>query len=95
MSESGKSSIEDYECGCEPMKQLLDILLKSPGVFGARFSGAGFRGCCIALVDEEQAEEAMHYVLESYRQVQPVLSRQLENETAVLVCETGGCARLY
>ena len=30
--------------------QLRDILASAPGVYGARFSGAGFRGCCVALV---------------------------------------------
>lgn len=36
--------------GCEPLVQLRDILASAPGVYGARFSGAGFRGCCVALV---------------------------------------------
>ncbi|GLJ10589.1 hypothetical protein SUGI_0131200 [Cryptomeria japonica] len=94
MSESGLSSIVNYECGCEPMIQLYEILLKAPGVFGARFSGAGFRGCCVALVDSKFAEKAASYVFEEYKKVQPDLAAQLEEETAVLICESGDRARL-
>uniref|UniRef100_A0A0D2ZX48 GHMP kinase C-terminal domain-containing protein n=1 Tax=Brassica oleracea var. oleracea TaxID=109376 RepID=A0A0D2ZX48_BRAOL len=42
----------------EPLIQLYKILLNAPGVYGALFSGAGFRGCCVAFVDAEKAEEA-------------------------------------
>ena len=55
VSESGRSSIQNYECGCPPMIDLYEILIRTEGVLGARFSGAGFRGCCVALV-EPQAE---------------------------------------
>ncbi|KAL5972846.1 hypothetical protein ACLOJK_039652 [Asimina triloba] len=58
ISESGRSSIENYECGYEEQKQLWEILQRAPGVYGARFSGAGFGGCCTAFVDTERAVEA-------------------------------------
>ncbi|KAL5979540.1 hypothetical protein ACLOJK_019445 [Asimina triloba] len=45
-------------CGCEEQKQLWEILQRAPGVYGARFSGAGFGGCCTAFVDTERAVEA-------------------------------------
>ena len=48
---SGHSSIHNYECGSPPLIDLYNILLKTEGIYGARFSGAGFRGCCFALVD--------------------------------------------
>ncbi|KAL2644849.1 hypothetical protein R1flu_012436 [Riccia fluitans] len=69
MSKSGQSSIDSYECGCEPLIQLRRILLDAPGVFGARFSGAGFRGCCVALVATEKADAAAAYVdrMQSYK----------------------------
>ena len=53
MTESGRSSIENYECGSEPLIDLYEILIRTPGVYGARFSGGGFRGCCVALLEEE------------------------------------------
>lgn len=87
MSESGRSSVENYECGCEPMIQLLEIILNAPGVFGARFSGAGFRGCCVALVATDLAETAAFQIQEMYRKVQPELAKRLESEISVLICD--------
>ncbi|KAG2294463.1 hypothetical protein Bca52824_041132 [Brassica carinata] len=49
---------EGFGEGAESLIQLYKILLNAPGVYGARFSGAGFRGCCVAFVDAEKAEEA-------------------------------------
>ncbi|XP_022753441.1 galacturonokinase [Durio zibethinus] len=94
MSASGLSSIKNYECGCEPLIQLYEVLLRAPGVFGARFSGAGFRGCCFALVDADRAAEAAKFVREEYPKLQPVLASQLNQDTAVLICEAGDCARV-
>ncbi|KAI4379683.1 hypothetical protein MLD38_005948 [Melastoma candidum] len=94
ISASGASSIENYECGSEPLKQLYRILLAAPGVLGARFSGAGFRGCCLALVYADKAEEAASYVRLEYLKCQPVLSSHLNPDTAVLICETGDGARV-
>lgn len=94
ISASGLSSIENYECGCEPMKQLYEILLRAPGVLGARFSGAGFRGCCLAFVDADHAEEAASFVKHEYYKVQPELASQLREDRAVLICEAGDSAHI-
>jgi galactokinase len=51
MTQSGQSSIECYECGSPQLITLYETLCETPGVYGARFSGAGFRGNCIALID--------------------------------------------
>jgi galactokinase len=63
ISESGESSIKYYECGSPQLITLYEILRDTPGVYGTRFSGAGFRGCCIALIDPSAREtiaEAIH-----------------------------------
>lgn len=63
MSESGESSIKNYECGSPPLITLYETLRATPGVYGTRFSGAGFRGNCIALIDpaaREAVAEAVH-----------------------------------
>ena len=51
MTGSGESSILNYEVGVEPMARLRTILLATRGIAGCRFSGAGFRGFCVALLD--------------------------------------------
>lgn len=94
MSASGQSSIENYECGSQPLIQLYEILLKAPGVLGTRFSGAGFRGCCLAFVDADRAMEAASFVRDEYRRIQPEFARLLDPDKAVLVCEAGNCARI-
>ncbi|XP_059634497.1 galacturonokinase [Cornus florida] len=91
---SGLSSIQNYECGCEPLIQLYEVLLKAPGVYGARFSGAGFRGCCVAFVDADCAEEAASFVKNEYYKLQPKLASQICQENAVLICDAGDCARV-
>ncbi|KAF3452688.1 hypothetical protein FNV43_RR03121 [Rhamnella rubrinervis] len=91
---SGLSSIQNYECGSEPLVQLYKILLRAPGVFGARFSGAGFRGCCVAFVDANDAAEAASFIWEEYQKVQPELSCKLTQDMAVLICKAGDCARV-
>ena len=80
--------------GCEPLIELYEILLRAPGVFGARFSGAGFRGCCIAFVDADCALDAASFVKNEYRKVQPKLASQIDQERAVIICEAGDCARV-
>lgn len=96
MSESGRSSIENYECGCEAMVQLVNIMQRTPGVFGARFSGAGFRGCCVALVDADLALAAAGHIEQAYRQAQPSLAaQQLEAGFSVLICDTAASAHVY
>ncbi len=71
--ESGESSIRYYECGCPELIKLYDIMTKTPGIYGGRFSGAGFKGCCMALVEPDKAEEVMHTVEEQYLAAFPEL----------------------
>ncbi|CAH9109873.1 unnamed protein product [Cuscuta epithymum] len=94
ITESGLSSIQNYECGCEPLIQLYHVLLKAPGVYGARFSGAGFRGCCVALVESERAEEAAAFVRNEYPKLQMDLVTHLKLENAVLICDAGDSAQI-
>lgn len=71
--ESGESSIKNYECGCPELITLYEIMTKTPGVYGGRFSGAGFKGCCMALVDPAMADDILNTVEERYLAVYPNL----------------------
>ncbi len=53
---SGKSSIELWETGSPELIALYDIMRETEGIFGGRFSGAGFKGCCMALIDPAYEE---------------------------------------
>lgn len=83
MTASGESSIVNYECGSPPLIDLYRILVDTPGVYGARFSGAGFRGCCAALVRPDQAEQASAHVAEAYARLHP----DLAPAASVVLCE--------
>ena len=64
VTESGSSSIVNYEAGCPEVIYLWELLSEIPGVYGTRFSGGGFGGAVIALVDPEQTgtvEEQVRY----------------------------------
>ena len=54
--DSCESSIHNYECGSPELIAIYEIMRSLPGVWGGRFSGAGFKGACIALVDPTYKE---------------------------------------
>jgi galactokinase/galacturonokinase len=54
--DSCESSIHNYECGSLELIAIYNIMRSLPGVYGGRFSGAGFKGACIALVDPDCKE---------------------------------------
>ena len=74
INESGMSSIVNYECGSPWLIKLYDILSKLDGVYGARFSGAGFKGCCMALIDPDKADEIRAVVEREYLKEFPSLA---------------------
>ncbi|MFG0283827.1 MAG: galactokinase [Phycisphaerales bacterium JB039] len=57
MTESHASLRDDYEVSCAELDELVEIALATPGVFGARLTGAGFGGCAIALVEPAAIEQ--------------------------------------
>ncbi|MCS7181402.1 MAG: GHMP kinase, partial [bacterium] len=54
IKESGESSIKNYECGAEELIKIYEILNSIKGVYGARFSGAGFRGWCFGFTKNDK-----------------------------------------
>ncbi len=88
--ESGESSIRHYECGCPELITIFEILQKTPGVYGARFSGAGYRGCCIGLVDPERRDA----VKESMDRVYPEKHPAYGESYKVYFCRTGDGAAI-
>ena len=55
--DSCESSIHNYECGSPELIAIYEIMRELPGVWGGRFSGAGFKGACVAIVDPAYKEE--------------------------------------
>jgi len=90
MLASGESSINNYECGCPELITIFEILKKTPGVYGARFSGAGYRGCCIGLVNPAQKERIKEKIASEY----PLQHPEYKDLYKVYFCKTGDGARI-
>ena len=71
--ESGLSSIRNWETGCPELKTLYEAMTRTEGIYGGRFSGAGFKGCCIALIDPEREESVLQEVGDAYLKAYPAL----------------------
>jgi len=66
MNVSCKSSIEDYESGSEYLVALQGIAGETSGVLGSRFSGGGYGGCLVMLVQAAAVDEIGASVLAAY-----------------------------
>ena len=64
--DSCESSIHNYECGSPELIAIYEIMRSLPGVYGGRFSCAGFKGACIALVDPAHKENIEKVLTEKY-----------------------------
>lgn len=64
--ESCESSMNNYECGSPELIDLYEVMRDTDGIFGGRFSGAGFKGAFIALVDLAKLDSIRKTVTEKY-----------------------------
>ncbi len=71
--ESGASSIENWETGSPELKALYEIMKRTDGIYGGRFSGAGFKGCCMALIDPAFEEKIKEQIEREYLKEFPLL----------------------
>ena len=63
---------------------LYDIMCHTDGIYGGRFSGAGFKGCCMALIDPAYEAEIREKVTREYLQAFP----ELEGKYSVHICQS-------
>lgn len=66
MNESHLSLHDDYEVTVKETDLLVRSAWKQEGVIGARMTGGGFGGCCIAIVENEQVDAFIQNVSEDY-----------------------------
>ena len=67
MNDSHTSLRDDYEVTGKELDTLAQVSWKQPGVLGARMTGAGFGGCAIAIVNDEDVENFIKNVGEAYK----------------------------
>lgn len=66
MNQSHASLRDDFEVSIAALDRLVEILQSQPGVYGARLTGAGFGGACVALLDSKSAARAKQDTLNEY-----------------------------
>lgn len=82
--ESGWSSIHNWETGSPELITLYDIMTHTDGIYGGRFSGAGFKGCCMSLIDPTYEESIVRHVTEEYLKPFP----ELMGKFLVHICDS-------
>lgn len=82
--ESGYSSIYNWETGSPELIKLYEIMRHTDGIYGGRFSGAGFKGCCMALIAPSYEEEILEKVEKEYIAAFP----ELKDNYSAHICRT-------
>ena len=82
--ESGWSSIHNWETGSPELIKLYDIMTATDGIYGGRFSGAGFKGCCMALIDPAYEQSILEKVEREYLAEFP----ELKGKYSAQICVT-------
>jgi len=88
--QSGNSSIYNWETGSPELKTLYDIMTRTDGIYGGRFSGAGFKGCCMALIDPAYRESIIDKVSKEYLKAFPAL----EGKYMATICHSADGLKL-
>ncbi len=66
MNASHASLRDDYEVSIAELDLLCDLMRAAPGVLGARLTGAGFGGACVALCQAGSAAAAGEHIVPQY-----------------------------
>lgn len=88
--ESCESSIHNYECGSPELVAIYNAMRQTDGIYGGRFSGAGFKGACIALCDPNKIEAIEQSVREKYLSEFP----QYKDAMECYFCDVADGARI-
>lgn len=88
--ESGKSSIENWETGSPELIKLYEIMVETKGIYGGRFSGAGFKGCCMALIDPDYEISILQNIENKYLEAFP----HLKDKYSAHICNSADGVRL-
>ncbi len=88
--ESGWSSIHNWETGSPELIKLYDIMTRTKGIYGGRFSGAGFKGCCMAIINPDYEQEILDKVEKEYLEAFP----ELKGKYSACICDTADGVKL-
>lgn len=83
MNESHTSLHEDYEVTVKETDLLVKLAWKQKGVVGARMTGGGFGGCCIAIVENNAVDSFINQVGKEYE-------KEIGHSAEFYIAETAG-----
>lgn len=83
-TESGHSSIYNWETGSPELIKLWEAMCSADGIYGGRFSGAGFKGCVIGFSDPEKSKAILETVEKEYLGAFP----HLKGKYSAHICRT-------
>ena len=81
MAQSHASLKNDYEVSCVELDVMVESANNSPGCIGTRMTGAGFGGCCIALVKNSELEHFMEQCEQNFKE------RVQTSRPTILACQ--------
>ena len=87
MDASHVSLRDDFEVSSPALDSMVECARRAPGCFGARMTGAGFGGCAVALVAENQVPAFVERAEADYRSATP-------HHPALYVCRATNGAEL-
>ena len=67
MNASHNSLRDDYQVSCPELDTLVEAARNTPGILGARMTGAGFGGCTVNLVEKETIPHFIETVTKLYK----------------------------
>lgn len=64
--DSHESLRDDYQVSCPELDAIVAEARTTPGVYGCRMTGAGFGGCCVALVEQHAIGDLQERLARNY-----------------------------
>ncbi len=88
VSRSHRSSMTDFQNSSEALDQLVAAALGAPGCLGAKLSGAGWAGCVVAIVRDQEVEEFQAWCENCYETVMGL-------KPVIYVAKSSGCSTYH
>lgn len=90
MNQSHQSCKELFDCSCDELNDLVKICLDG-GAFGSRLTGAGWGGCTVSLISEDNVEKFIQHVVTNYYNLKfPSLSKNELNDAIFVTKPSNG-----
>jgi galactokinase len=93
MNESQESCATLFECSCPELDELTR-LAREAGAYGSRLTGAGWGGCTVSLVAEDEVETFIHKISQSYPPYHGFTQNELHEVLFATRPSSGACGAL-